>query len=131
MPEDFRPIPDPTLLTTEALTREINHLRELHEERFRSVQKQFDERDVREERSAKDSKDAIGAALAAQKEAVGKSEESTGKQFADMRATINDVKERQTRSEGTTTGKQDLSKLLFSLMAALGVAFGIVMAFRR
>src|SRR5678815_1410526 len=118
------PIPDPTLLTTEALKREISALKELvttrldamdkamsifsenlqrtptdtdkqigHlkelifgrfdtvEEQFSSVQTQFTERDVRVADNARDAKTAVDAALAAQKEAIWKSENGTTKQI--------------------------------------------------
>ena len=122
------PVPDPTLLTTEALLREISHLRELvivqldgledkvdaysqtHEtkhreraseveakiqhltelaaerfagvtDRFAGIQLQLSERDARVQESTQASKDAIAAALAAQKEAVAKSELSTKEQI--------------------------------------------------
>jgi hypothetical protein len=107
------PVPDPTVLTTEALTRavngerdlntarlevlrerlrgidratellnetvnrvptdlqrEITHLRELTEERFRSVETQFKERDTRQERESFDNRTRVEAAFSAQKEAV-------------------------------------------------------------
>jgi hypothetical protein len=123
------PIPDPTLLTTEALLREIGHLRDFnmaeigrledrldayertHEtkhreratevessiqhltelaaerfagvsDRFAGIQLQLAERDSRIQESTQASKDAIAAALAAQKEAVAKSELSTKEQIA-------------------------------------------------
>lgn len=120
------PIPDPTQLTTEALTREIAALkelvflkiddqREIQEEKFHSIQVQFKERDTRAEQTAKDNKSAIDAAFNAAKEAVAKSEGTTVKQIDQLNATIqaesksfdgkiNDVKERLTRGEGNTTG---------------------------
>ena len=122
------PVPDPTLLTTEALVREISHLRELltsrieaveeglneyqrhHDERHRSrinetteaiqhltelaaerfagIQTQLVERDSRVQESSQASKDAIAAALAAQKEAVDKSEQATKEGMTSMRAEI-------------------------------------------
>lgn len=121
---DRRPVPDPTLLTTAAVTREIGHLREFIEEKFRGVQTQFDEKQR-----------ALDAALAAQKEAVGKSEESASKQFDSIRIEINDLKDRQNRSEGSGAGRQDSGKLLFAVIGAviglLGVALAVVMAIRK
>lgn len=120
--EESRPIPDPTVLTTEQLLREIgnvrevtkgeldvlrerlrgidtatellgesmnrvpsevdkqiSHLRELDEEKFRSIAVQFLERDTRSERESKDNKVAVDAAFAAQKEAASKEGESNQK----------------------------------------------------
>lgn len=114
---DWRPVPDPTTLTTEQLRRELSALREIltarldgmdtatalldetvnrtptiiqteiahvrelmteklsnlggsAEERFRSIEKQFGERDVRTEQAATASASALAAALQAAKEAV-------------------------------------------------------------
>lgn len=172
-PADWTPRPDPTVLTTAAILRElqglqallatridcakelsdtrfagmdkaitllqvitdrqpqdvdrkITSLQKLHEEKFASVEKQFEERDVRVEQTAKDTKTAVDAALAAQvnsadKQAesfglsIGKSEAGTTKQIDQMgtliqsntKATddkIADLKERLTRLEGTAAG---------------------------
>jgi hypothetical protein len=57
------------------IARAIGHLRELMEEKFRSVDKQFGERDTRSEREARDNKLAVDAAFAAQeKQAVAQNE---------------------------------------------------------
>lgn len=58
------------------LQREITHLRELTEERFRSVETQFSERDTRQERESRDNKVAVDAAFAAQKEAASEQNKS-------------------------------------------------------
>ena len=103
---ETRPIPDPTILTTQQLLREIGSVREivetrfagmdkaiellqsvadrqpsfvsksverlqeLHEEKFRSVAVQFVERDTRADQMARDSRVAIDAALSAQVKSV-------------------------------------------------------------
>jgi hypothetical protein len=54
----------------------VDHLKELHAERFVSIQKQFDERDVRARASEEAAKTAVNAALQAQKEAAGAQNES-------------------------------------------------------
>ncbi len=100
------PRPDPTVLTTQQLFREIASVRdiletrqdgtdraiglleaafdrlpavitaavhvlqELHEEKFRSIEIQFKERDTRAEQTSRDSKVAVDAALSAQVKAV-------------------------------------------------------------
>jgi len=111
------PVPDPTLLTTQQLLREIstirelvtyqidgitskietrlagndkaveliqanankfpdqitaavNHLKNLHEEKFRSFETQFTERDLRSQIIIEDSKNAIGSALQASDKAI-------------------------------------------------------------
>ena len=108
------------------IDEKINALREIHEEKFASIQVQFRERDVRTEQSSKDSKVAVDAALQAAKEAVGeqnkssalaiaKSEASTTKQIDQLGQLIQsgakgvddkftDVKDRLTRIEGAKEG---------------------------
>ncbi len=98
----------------------------VHDEKFKSIGLQFQERDVRTETSKRDGKDALDAALAAQKEAaekqaatfglsVAKSEAATDKRIDQMSALINttadglegkisDVKDRLTRIEGHDEG---------------------------
>src|SRR6185369_13411363 len=137
-----RPVPDPTLLTTQQLIREnlwlrevletrltgiqeanllrqnntnarfeaydkaikllqdisdkfpgridekINSLKEVHEEKFASIQVQFRERDVRTEQSSKDSKVAVDAALQAAKEAVGEQNKSSALTIAKSEASM-------------------------------------------
>ena len=171
------PVPDPTILTQEALEREIGafakvvearfnamdkaiviqahmidlqpaindkkieHLRELHDEKFTSIQLQFTERDVRTEQTSRDSKVAVDAALQAAKEAVseqnkssalaiGKSDGATTKQIDTMgtliqstiggiNVMIGDLKERLTRIEGE--GKGVSSQVSNSRMAGANV----------
>jgi len=150
---NWRPIPDPTVLTTQQLLRELASLREVlttrmdgydkaitllqafadrqptiaevvakFDEKFRGVDLQFKERDQRVEQAAKESKVAVDAAFASQKEAVSeqnksaaaaiaKSEAATTKQIdaigillqANAKASdekIDDLKSRITAMEG-------------------------------
>jgi hypothetical protein len=120
------PSPDPTLLTTENLRREVNTLREileakmdglreLHEEKFSSIDVRFSERDTRTEQTSRDSKLAVDAALQAAEKAVSKSEVSTMKQIDQIGMLMasqqkaqddkfDDVKERLTILEGRGEG---------------------------
>jgi predicted nucleic acid-binding Zn-ribbon protein len=90
--EDWKPRPDPTVLTTEALQREIGLVRasleagrdRLHElltvrmesmtaltdEKFHRIDRQFDLVEAQRVEQKKDTKAAVDAALTAQKEAV-------------------------------------------------------------
>ena len=59
------------------VTRRIDTLQHLHQEKFNSIQVQFSERDTRTEQTSKDSKVAVDAALQAAKEAVEKQNTSS------------------------------------------------------
>jgi hypothetical protein len=153
------PNPDPTLLTTQQLQREIAAAREsmaidtrstrevfdeklgslsgITEERFRSIQLQFAERDVRTDQTARDSKLAVDAALQAAKEAVAKSEAGTAKQIdqqgAQMSSSyqalddkINDMKERLTRQEGAGEGRIDMRGWI---VAGFAILVGLITVF--
>ena len=158
-----RPIPDPTLLTTQQVQREIAslkeiiftrldandkavqllhedvtrvptdtdkqiaHLKELHQEKFESIVKQFSERDARMDREAASNKTSLDAALQAAEKAVNKqnetfalsinkSENATNKSMEQMAALIHtsnnaleskisDLKDRVTIIEGKTSGQ--------------------------
>jgi hypothetical protein len=80
-PRGSTPIPDPTLLTTEALHREVLRLQELletfirgknevTEEKFASIKVQMDLIERQRVEQKQDTKAAVDAALAAAKEAV-------------------------------------------------------------
>jgi hypothetical protein len=142
------PVPDPTKLTTEQLRRELDimaaelrreseanrallmgdilHLRELHAERFDAIDMRFHERDVRFDQEKDARKEAIAAALLAQKElidqqtvsnalATGKSEAGFTKQIdqigllldgmeKSITERITELKERIDRGEGSSSG---------------------------
>jgi hypothetical protein len=79
--QDFRPIPDPTALTTEAsirmeamirnlITSEIAHQNDLFSEKLTRVESQFSMLETRTSEQKSDMKAALDAALAAQKEGV-------------------------------------------------------------
>lgn len=110
------------------IEEKVSRWSSIHDERFKSVQTQFQERDVRVEQTARDTKTAVDAALQAQKEAAGatteasdrsiaKSEAATAEQIRQLqtfaqsqnesvRAVIDDIKERLTRLEGLGIGRQ-------------------------
>lgn len=183
------PVPDPTLLTTQALVREIAALREvleakidgernvlatkidgmakavellqvisdrqpqdvdkkvtnlriLHEEKFHSIDVQFHERDVRVEQTAKDTKTAVDAALAAQEKSagkqadsfalsIGKSENATTKQIDALDEKINDMKDRLMRIEGVKTGRGDVWGFVVGAVGLVAAVIGIVFALTR
>jgi hypothetical protein len=108
--DDRRPVPDPTVLTTQALYREVSALQELIEQRiegatavidqqFYKVEQQFLLVERQRVEQKKDTKDAVDAALTAQKEAVreqtsasersiAKSEAATNKQLEQLATTF-------------------------------------------
>jgi hypothetical protein len=117
--EEVRTIPAETRM-------EISHLRELHEEKFHGIELQFAERDTRGDQEKKASKEALDAALLAQKESVAqqndanttaatKSETSFTKQIdqigtliatleKSLTDRITELKERIDRGEGSNAG---------------------------
>ena len=134
------------------IDEKILSLKVLHAEKFDSIQTQFRERDVRDERSSRDSKTAVDAALSAAKEAVAstnassalaiaKSESATDKRI-DQQGTlistgtkaldekIDDLKERITRLEGRGQGveKQQATQQTNTsgTIAIIGTVIGVV-----
>ena len=80
-PHEWVPVPDPTVLTTQALYREVSSLRELIELRIEDLSGLLDEKFLRTEQQFElverqrveqknDTKNAVDAALTAQKEAA-------------------------------------------------------------
>jgi hypothetical protein len=134
------PIPDPSLLTTQQLFREIstlkqqfdvgiNSLRELHNEKFNSIQLQFSDRDIAIKAALDASNAAFGEQNKASDRAILKSEAAVTKQIdaivqmistgaksnEDKLAVVakgvddkfQDVKDRLTRIEGMAVGKSE------------------------
>jgi hypothetical protein len=66
----------------------VSQLQKIQDERFRSIETQFTEKDKRLEQTSTDSKVAIAAALQAQKEAVGQQNESNSLAIAKSEAAI-------------------------------------------
>lgn len=109
--------------------RKVANLQALHDERFRGIQVQFDERDVRVKESAAAATTAVNAALQAAKEAVGaqntsftlgidKSEKATLEQINQQRVLldkttssldekIDDLKDRMARLESIGLGRTE------------------------
>jgi len=148
------PIPDPTLLTTEALQREIKTLKEfleyqinaqkeLRDEKFSSVDDKLalGERQRVEQKS--DTEKAIGAALAAQKDAAEKSEAAIARQLEQMQTTFNkgienlganmsDLKDRVGKMEAVKLGVSEQRvegrTATAGIYAAIGIAVTVVLA---
>jgi hypothetical protein len=120
------PVPDPTTLTTKALEKDIAALKELLSDRIESLRENIETR-----LSGNDK--AIAATLEAQKEAVGKSEQSVAKQIdaistlirSESSATdskIGDIKDRLTAIEA---GKKGATSLWGGIAAAIGALVGV------
>lgn len=130
--------------------KQINHLKELHDERFRSIQRQFEERDVRSAASEDAAKIAVNAALQAQKEAaaaqnesnaaaITKSESTTVKQIDGIMALlasnslaasdkITVINGRLDRGEGVTKGGADNSAKLLATVAVAVAVVGVMVS---
>lgn len=126
-----------------AILAAVGRLQELHSEKFDSIATQFKERDIRTEQTSRDNKVAIDAALQAQKEAVGKQNESNSQAIAKSEAAfikqidqigilittmgiatdgkISDIKERLTTIEGVRKGGTDVWAYIISI-ASIAVA---------
>lgn len=98
--------------------RQVNHVRELHNERFVSIQKQFEERDIRARASEDAAKVAVNAALQAQKEmaaaqnesnaaAITKSEAATTKNIDGILALVNSISTAANDKIGVINGRLD------------------------
>jgi hypothetical protein len=138
----------------------IKHLEELHDEKFGSIAVQFAERDVRSEQASEGAKQALDAALLAQKElvaqqneansAAAKAEASFMKQIDQigtiiqtleraLDARITELKERIDRREGSTAGvagsrsgrRLDTGQILMALSILAAVIGLLILAFRH
>ncbi len=139
----------------------IKHLADLHDEKFASIALQFAERDVRSEQATEGAKQALDAALLAQKElvaqqneansaAAAKAEASFTKQIDQigtiiqtlekaLDARITELKERIDRGEGTTAGaagsrserRLDTGQVLTTLSVLAAVIGLLILAFRH
>lgn len=136
MPQTIKPDPDPTLLTTQALLREIQNLREYFESKFAAaaelsasrlggIDRRFIEQDTRITLLTENAKDAIAAALQAVKESGNKTEAGFTKQIDGQNSKIDDLKERVQLSEGTKRGGNELWGYIVGAGGLLGIAWAI------
>lgn len=105
------PIPDPSLLTTEQIRREIaslgdqirreiTALRELHETKFTALNTLI-------EHDSRAAQTAIAAAMAAQKEAATKAEAAAGDLMKELGRRVDELKARLDKGEGVDRGATD------------------------
>lgn len=115
------PTPDPTILTTEALLREIGQLKELIqtenrgaknvlEARFNSVDKQFEMAERQRVEQKLDTKAAVDAALIAQKEAV--KEQTTASEKAISKSEASTTKQLEQQATGFSASISGVSNQL-------------------
>jgi hypothetical protein len=145
----WTPRPDPTVLTTEALMREITHLRELLQaemashgrldaQNFLNVEQRFRDRDLLVQQAFTNVSEATAAALASSKEAVEKSEVAVAKQLDGIRTLIttqagtvdqqiSDVKERLDKSEGRGSATTQLVVIGISVAAVVAAIASVVL----
>lgn len=131
------------------IQQHVGNLRDLHDEKFKSVEARFDERDKRFEQEAENSKSAVAAAFNASKEAVAKSEVGFAKQIDGLtemfRTSVkalesknDDVKDRLTRLEGKAEGtketkveRSDNNKYIVAVVGLMFTAIMVYLALRR
>jgi cobalamin biosynthesis Mg chelatase CobN len=187
MADNNIPVPDPSVLTTDQLRRELAalrdnievrlhgmdkaaellhdsvmkaptdtdkqvlHLKALNEEKFTSISKQFEERDVRSRASESAANTAVNAALSAQKEAasaqneanaaaITKSEAATVKQIDGILALlasntkaidekIFSINGRLDRGEGNEKGTTSTVTMIVAIIAVAAALFGVAVSF--
>lgn len=122
------PLPDPTVLTTDALHREISHLRALLEQRIKMMEAQRVElkEDLGETvRTAfASAKEAVGEQNLANQRAIEKSEAATSREVVALRRDIDDLKTRVTTVEQQKVGaREDRSGLYAGIGAISGLIF--------
>ena len=152
---DLRPIPDPTILTTQQLTIAIASLKELTEtriealekqiserfsrgdERFKAIGVQFTERDIRNEQATRLTQDSFSTALQSFRDlvneqtrsssvAIAKAEAATDKQLSGLDGKISDLKDRLTIIEGKSLGQ---SGLFAMMIGGVSLVLGIIAIF--
>lgn len=132
------------------LDNTVLRLRELHDEKFRSVSNQFSERDVRMEQMSRDAKTAVDAALQAAKEAVGEQNKSNAQAIAKSEVAftkqidqlglllanvsktsddkIDDARSRIQNIEGNRRGSSEQSAVVIGVVGAVVGIGGFVLA---
>lgn len=157
---EHRPVPDPTLLTTEQLLRETKNAvallraeiegdRDTSAVRFDGVTREFSMIEDRRKEQKIDTKTAVDAALQAAKEAMSKIEASTLDQAKQQNATftanlqavvnnVSDIKDRIGTIEASKIGAMEMKSgarldlgVIFSLIAIAVVLFNLFVSFAK
>lgn len=116
-PDDRFPRPDPTVLTTEALTREINHVRELYDVQLALIERQRVE-------SKADAEKALAAAMVAQEKAQALLAENVAAAISALTKGLNDltvtVGMMQAGKTGVREGQQAIYAFVGFVIALVG-----------
>lgn len=139
--EDTRPVPDPTVLTTQqldralqALAREVEALRlgdnNLTTEKFNGIDTRFEERDraleaalASAEKSVAKTEDNFAAQIAALNGAVAEAAKSLGGQIQDLKDRLGAI---EGQSEGAGNAFDGLGAAIGVVGVLFGIAFGVV-----
>jgi hypothetical protein len=113
---NWTPRPDPTLLTTEQLVREISHLKDLQNLRFELIERQRLE-------SKEDNQKALDAALLAAKDSVSSLAATYQTGNTVLITALDEVKTRLTTIESRDVGKKETTT---SMMAWIGLGSSLV-----
>jgi hypothetical protein len=113
---NWTPRPDPTLLTTEQLNREIGHLKDLQNLRFELIERQRLE-------SKEDNQKALDAALLAAKDSVSSLAATYQTGNTVLITALDEMKTRLTTIESRDIGKKETST---SLIAWVGLGSSLV-----
>lgn len=106
----------------------VSRVREFYDEKFRSVELRFEERDRRFDLRDESSKELLAEQRTSAKEAIAKAEASVAQQLNSLNGLIGDVKERIDKTEGRAEGAVKLWGLLVAgVMLIIGVA-GVAIA---
>lgn len=107
------PVPDPTLLTTEALRREVGHLRELYDTRLREL-------DLRLQQRFDAQSKALDAAL------------ETAQARSDvLSAKIESISNNQSKSTGKSDGFSASWAILLGGLGGVATIVGLILAFNN
>lgn len=153
MANDKTPTPDPTVLTTDALRREIKASTDLTNAKLEALNERLDTKidgnaQLSEERHnftrreliageerrlehKKDTKDTVDTAFAGAEKAIAKSESAAADQIKSVESTVNDLKDRvlrlETQQQTKVEGRADTRTNVGMIVGIIGSVFGFFM----
>lgn len=152
MTEVKTPTPDPTILTTDSLRREIAASTSLTDAKLEALSQRLDTKidgnaALSEERHnftrreliageerrlehKKDTKDTVDTAFAGAEKAIAKSERAAADQIKSVESTVNDLKDRvlrlETQQQTKTEGRDDSRSNVGMIVGVVGAMFGFI-----